>query len=200
MIERVHNVRSANSRKRPSSGEDETPRKRGRPSSSKLMSRYPPLFVLDDDVSNERNKKLLEKEMEKDKSKVKKDTVLSLMKQCYASRREYIISETEEVTVTSILSAYPALSLPYIVSTKFNFTLLWIRCMYIQTLQIEQEMELVLEKRNVAKSATREWQLNWTPAIIDYSETLKGKQGTMFKQNQQMFQEQGMFIVYWTYI
>ena len=111
-------MRSSNSRKRPSSGEDENPHKRGRPTLSKLTSRYPPLFALDDDVSSERNKKLLEKEMEKDKSKIKKDTVLSLMKQCYASRREYIISETEEVTVTSILCSYPALSLPYIVSVN----------------------------------------------------------------------------------
>ena len=63
----------------------------------------------------------------------------------------------------------------------------------VQILQLEQEMELVLEKRNVAKSAAKEWQLKWTPAITEYSETLKGKQGTMFKQNQQMFQEQGMF-------
>ena len=71
---------------------------------------------MDDDVSTERNKKLLRKEMEKDKTKIKKDTMLSLMKQCYAHRREYITSETEDVTVASILSDFPAFTLPYIVS------------------------------------------------------------------------------------
>ncbi len=44
------------------------------------MGRYPPLFDMDDD---ERNMKLLQKEMEKDKSKIKKDNVLSLMKQFF---------------------------------------------------------------------------------------------------------------------
>lgn len=80
------------------------------------MSRYPPLFNMDNDVSTERNKKLLHKEMEKDNAKVKKDTILTLMKQCYAHRREYIMSETEDVTVASILSDYPAFTLPYTVS------------------------------------------------------------------------------------
>ena len=69
---------------------------------------------MDDDVSTERNKKLLHKVMEKDKIKIKKDTILSLMKQCYAHCSEYITSETEDVTVASILSDYPVFTLPYI--------------------------------------------------------------------------------------
>ncbi len=53
-------MRSSSSRKRQLSiySEVETPRKKVRSASSKLMGRYPPLFNMDDDVSNERNTKL----------------------------------------------------------------------------------------------------------------------------------------------
>ena len=53
---------------------------------------------------------------------------MALMKQCYDSRREYIISETEKVTVTSILCAYPACH------TCVNLVLV---LMCVQSLQLE---------------------------------------------------------------
>ena len=54
--------------------------------------------------------------MEKDKAKIKMEMTLSLMKQCYAHHREYIASETEDVTVAHILSNYPVFTLPYTLS------------------------------------------------------------------------------------
>lgn len=123
IVERVHNVRSASARKRPPSDEGEgTPRKKGRPKVSGVLSRYPPLQFPDvgnDEVSNERNTKLLQKEMEKDKPR--KETILPLLKQTFPSRREQVLSESEGVTVATILKAHPALTLPYAVS----YLMLW---------------------------------------------------------------------------
>ncbi len=114
-MERVHNVRSANARKRPPTDEsDETPCRKGRPKMSAVLSRYPPIpDVGNDDISHARNIKLLQKEMERDKPR--KETVLSLLKQTFTSRREYILSEAEDVTATTILKEHQALSLPYAV-------------------------------------------------------------------------------------
>ena len=92
LIERVHNVRSAQSRKRPPpDGEMSTPKK-GRPKSSAVLNRYPPLEASDfgnDDVSNAQNLHLLQKEMERDKPR--KDTILPLLRQTFASRRVHSI-------------------------------------------------------------------------------------------------------------
>ena len=60
-----------------------------------------------------------------------------------------------------------------------------------QTFQIEQEMELILEKRSVTATAEIDWKVKWAPAINNYVKTLKGKQ---YKQNEQMIEERGMCI------
>lgn len=58
-----------------------------------------------------------------------------------------------------------------------------------QTFQIEQEMELILEKRSVIATAESDWKVKWAPAINSYAKTLKGKQ---YKQNEEMIEERGM--------
>lgn len=116
IVERVHNVRSASLRKRPSTEDAEIPRKRGRPKS--CMSRYPPLSDIcaegNDDVCNERNLQMLCREMERDKPR--KEHVLTLMRHTFTIRREYVLSETDEVSVATILDKYMGLTLPYAVS------------------------------------------------------------------------------------
>ena len=67
-----------------------------------------------DTVSNERNLIALKKEMEKEKPR--KDVILSLLHQTFQIRRDEILSDRNEVSVSSILSSYKALSLPYAVS------------------------------------------------------------------------------------
>ena len=116
IIDRVHNIRSTSSRKRASTDDIEgTPTKRGRPKGSSLLNRYPPVPDSDNDtVSNERNLIALKKEMEKEKPR--KDVILSLLHQTFQIRRDEILSDRNEVSVSSILSSYKALSLPYAVS------------------------------------------------------------------------------------
>ena len=116
IVERVHNVRSASARKRPSAeNEGCTPHKKGRPKASPTLSRYPPLADMgNDEVSNARNLQMLCREMERDKPR--RDTVLSLMRQTFTSRREYVLSESSDISVAAILQLHQALSLPYVVS------------------------------------------------------------------------------------
>jgi hypothetical protein len=52
-------------------------------------------------------------------------------------------------------------------------------------MQIAEEMDLVLSKKNVCKMAARDWAVKWTPAILQLSKTLKGKQADLYKLNQQ---------------
>ena len=47
-------------------------------------------------------------------------------------------------------------------------------------------MDLILAKKDVALSATTEWKSKWTPALLQLSETLTGKQGALLKQSQRI--------------
>ena len=113
----MHNVRSACAKKRPPVDEGQgTPVKRGRPKGTSLLNRYPPLPEgINDDASNQRNITALQREMEKERPR--KDVVLSLLNQTFATRREEIVSDSADVTLTSILTKYKALTLPYAVCT-----------------------------------------------------------------------------------
>ena len=72
------------------------------------MSRYPPLSTTEsDEISDDRNHQMLGREM--DREKPRKENILSLMRQTYPSRREYILS-SDEVSVESILHKYAGLT------------------------------------------------------------------------------------------
>ena len=51
-------------------------------------------------------------------------------------------------------------------------------------LQVEQEIDLVLGTKDVVKAGTTAWVTKWTPAILQHSDTLTGKLGALYKQNQ----------------
>ena len=108
-------MRSSSARKRIATDEgDYSPVKRGRPKGCSLLSRYPPVKDdANDETSSDRNMKALKKEMEREKPR--KECVLSLLKQTFPSRREEILSNGSNVTVTKFLSEHPALCLPYAV-------------------------------------------------------------------------------------
>lgn len=128
IIERVHNVRSASAKKRPPSDEGESkPVKKGRPKGSSLLNRYPPISEgKHDAASTERNMIALQREMQKERPR--KDVILSLLSQTFETRRDEILSDGSNVTVTSIISTHKALTFPYAVCAECNFRWLIIIC------------------------------------------------------------------------
>ena len=95
---------------------DSPPAKRGRPRVRTVLSRYPAFSLIDDgdDVAVARNLKALAKEL--GESTPRKDVVLSLTKQTFHSRRERILSESEELSFSMLLEEFPSFSRPYVVS------------------------------------------------------------------------------------
>lgn len=93
--------------------------KQGRPKLITVLGRYPPLRGTGgmDDVSEERNVAALRKEMERENPR--KDTVLPLLKETFASKRQYIIGDSDDLSVTTILQTHKPLSLPFTVSSTF---------------------------------------------------------------------------------
>ena len=96
--------------------DQETPKaKRGRPKMSSVLTRYPPLKDdINDDISIERHFNQLKKEL--DKERPKKEVVLSLARQTCHSRRAAILSESTDVTATSLLEQFKELNKAYVVS------------------------------------------------------------------------------------
>lgn len=43
---------------------------------------------------------------------------------------------------------------------------------------MEWEMDLILKRRDTVKGASEDWKLKWTPAILSYCQSLKGKVGS----------------------
>ena len=50
------------------------------------------------------------------------------------------------------------------------------------TLQLEQEIDLILEKMGVFDKALQEWTNKWVPAIFAYSTNLSGKKASLYLQ------------------
>ena len=64
-----------------------------------------------DDVTEKNNADAVEKELEREQPR--KDVLLPLMKSLFSSRRGYILHEA--VSVSSAVSKFPALKIPFIV-------------------------------------------------------------------------------------
>ena len=84
--------------------------KRGQPKLSLALTRYPPLRETGDD---EITAQLLIKEVQKDRPR--KEVVCSLARQTYSTRRQKIISTSDEISISLILQEYPFLKKTYIV-------------------------------------------------------------------------------------
>ena len=83
---------------------------------SQVLTRYPPLRDTgDDDITTSRNKELLIKELEKDSPR--KEIVLSPSRQTYGDRRATILSESEDISVSSLIQKFNELKKPYVVCT-----------------------------------------------------------------------------------
>ena len=80
---------------------------------SQVLTRYPPMKDTgDDDITIDRNKQLLAKELQKERPR--KEVVLSLARQTYSDRRATILSESD-VTLCSLLEQFNELKKPYVV-------------------------------------------------------------------------------------
>ena len=88
--------------------------KRGRPKVSCILTRYPPVRDTgDDDITVDRNILQLTKELQKEKPR--REVVLSLAQQTYTSRRQETLSDSHDITVTTLVQEYGALKKSYVV-------------------------------------------------------------------------------------
>ena len=87
--------------------------------SATVLSWYSPLRGTGsiDDVAEERNMAALHKEM--DRETPRKCIILPLLKETFASRRQYILGDLDGLSATTILGTYKPFSLPFAVSSMF---------------------------------------------------------------------------------
>ena len=71
----------------------------------------------DDEVVLQRNREELNKEVKKEKPK--KEVILALSRHTFPERRALVVSESGDVTATSLLQEFPELHKPYVVSTIY---------------------------------------------------------------------------------
>ena len=59
---------------------------------------------------------------------------------------------------------------------------------FVLSVQLEQEIDLILEKRGVCASATDSWISKWIPAIKEYATTLSGKMAMLVSETMKDFE------------
>lgn len=122
MVDRIQNVIKADRRKARQAGGDPctSPKKRQKKDIEKqnLARRYPitSTSTLVDAASTERHKKAIDDEM--DKAKPRDTVLLPLMKMIYGDRRMFVMNDA--TSVAEILSCYPALKRPPVVSVTLS--------------------------------------------------------------------------------
>ncbi|XP_019858453.1 PREDICTED: uncharacterized protein LOC109586683 [Amphimedon queenslandica] len=115
IIDRIHNVSVSVKRKETNESSDAPVSKRGRPKSTTLASRYPPLqHDFSDDTSFNRNIDKIKSEM--CMSNPRKQVLLKLMEDTYARRREMVLGKQGVVSVSHVLELFPCLKMYSIVS------------------------------------------------------------------------------------
>ena len=57
------------------------------------------------------------------------------------------------------------------------------------TLQLDQEMDLILDEKDMVKTAVSSWRTKWAPAVLSYAGGLTSKSAkTILKEAQTMFE------------
>ena len=59
---------------------------------------------------------------------------------------------------------------------------------YCLTLQLEQEIDLILEKKGILSAAEQDWSTKWVPAILEYSSTFAGKKATVLSEARKAYE------------
>lgn len=55
-------------------------------------------------------------------------------------------------------------------------------------MQLEQEINLIIERTDMFNMAVNNWNTKWVPAILEYSYTLTGKKATMVLSVQKQYE------------
>lgn len=55
-------------------------------------------------------------------------------------------------------------------------------------MQLEQEVDLILNGKNLMSTAVSDWTDKWVPAILKYGDTLTGKKATMLHDIQKKYE------------
>ena len=157
MIERIRNLIKLD-RKRGASI-DQSPAPKRSNNKDKLQRRYPLTQnspIVDLETFEEHNKAMVE-EM---KNRTPRDRVLlPLMKTTFQNRWVYV--RKDATSVKSIITEYPCLKFPAIVSMHSNI----VKCLCCYCIQLEQELAMITGRANVKDSFLREW-ARYVPAII----------------------------------
>ena len=61
-------------------------------------------------------------------------------------------------------------------------------------LQLEQEIDLILDRKGVFASALQSWSSKWVPAIKEYASTLSGKKAELVAEAQRECQGNCCFL------
>ena len=87
------------------------------------------------------------------------------------------------------------LGLRNISSIDSCFNRVYVMTWYLSIIQLEQEIDLILEKRDVFKSALQDWTSSWVPAIIQYGESAQtGKTAAVVVQAKKDYE--GTYLCY----
>ena len=132
---------------------------------------YPPLKDTgdeDDEITIQRNYDKLQKELAE--KNPKKEIVLALARQTFSFQRRCVLSDNTSVLASQLLDKFGELNKVYVVSETLDTWLdMYSYCALI--FQIQQDIDLVLTKRDTFKLALADWQTKWVPAILQYGET-----------------------------
>lgn len=82
----------------------------------------------DDDVAYRKNRDELKKEV--CKAKQRKEVILALARETFPERRSSVLSESEDVSATSLLMDYPEFYKPYVVSSLYSNIITHEQCIY----------------------------------------------------------------------
>ena len=115
---------------------------------------------------------LMKKELEREEPR--KEIIISLMKLTYSVRREYILSDSSELSATAVLEEYRALTKVPVVSELCNVRII-IRITVPLFKKLQQEIDIISGRRDIVKAALEEWKSKWVQAITTYTESLKSK-------------------------
>ena len=66
--------------------------------------------------------------------------------------------------------------------------------------QLEQEIDLILDKHGVFTAAVKNWSAKWVPAILEYGGTLSGKKGALVSKARKAYYGNSINVISVEYI